>query len=63
MKIPEVKKQSGSINVSTLIKENNDLKTQRDDYATRFQKNEEMLIKARDLISHLKADIHLDGLS
>jgi len=52
-----------SANTADIIKENIELKAQRDQYLHQLKKNEEMLFKARELISHLKADIHLDTLS
>lgn len=60
-KLKDEKKLSS--NTADILKENVELKSQRDQYLQQLRKNEEMLFKARELISHLKADIHLDTLS
>jgi hypothetical protein len=52
-----------SANTAEILRENAELKSQRDQYLHQLKKNEDMLFKARELISHLKADIHLDTLS
>lgn len=46
-----------------LLNENSELKNQRDQYLSQLKKNEEMLWKAKEVISHLKSDIHLENLS
>jgi len=50
-------------NSEALINENSELKLQRDQYLSQLKKNEEMLWKAKEVISHLKSDIHLENLS
>jgi len=55
--------QRSSVNPEVLMNENAELKLQRDQYLSQLNKNEEMLWKAREVISHLKSDIHLESLS
>ena len=50
-------------NFIELVKENAELKAAKEQCCQQLKKTEDMLIKAKEIISHLKVDIKLDTLS
>jgi len=51
-----------NFNINELLKENCELRVQRDQYLIQLNKNEEMLWRAREIISKLRSDANYEDL-